>query len=131
VSDVTEGLPVDTNVAPSDALSMNKRCPTLLLTLSLAVSPLACGDATPEEQACLDMAEAVAKAAERCGEDYQANYDAFIELGTGGSCSNITSVRDETALRQTCIPSLGTIECSALLAGTIDASCQAQLVRPQ
>jgi hypothetical protein len=93
----------------------------------------ACASAKPavsaSEQACLDTADILAKAAQRCGQDYKANYDAFIANAAGGSCANISKVRDESSLRATCIPSIANIECSALLAGNIDASCRGQLLR--
>lgn len=82
------------------------------------------------EQACSDAADAVAKAAARCGQDYQKNYDAFVASGAGGSCAKVTAIRDEPALRTVCIPSMSTISCTELLAGKVDASCKGQLVRP-
>lgn len=79
------------------------------------------------EQACSDTADAVGKAAQRCGLDYQANRDAFVQVV--GGCDHIVKVRDETSLRATCLPSLGTISCSELEAGHLDESCRAQLER--
>lgn len=81
------------------------------------------------EQACLDTAVAVAKAAERCGQSYQANYDAFIAAATKGTCADILQVRDEATLRQICIPYFATASCSDVLAGKTDPSCAAQLLR--
>jgi len=81
-------------------------------------------------KACEDAADAVAKAAQRCGQDYQASYDGFVQGAAGGSCSNVVSIRDETALRQTCLPSLSTVSCEDLMAVKLDASCKAQLQRP-
>ena len=83
---------------------------------------------TTQEQACLDTADAVAKAAQRCGGDYQANFDAFVKNAALGNCANVIQVRDEAALRQTCIPSFTTIQCPALTAGTLDPTCKSQLV---
>jgi len=72
------------------------------------------------------MAVAVSKAAERCGQDYDANYKAF---GTAaGGCPNIIQVRDESELRGTCIPAFATIACSDLVAGRLDPSCKGQLL---
>jgi hypothetical protein len=99
----------------------------LLLTVSLAA--FACGSASPSEKACTDLAEVTAKAAQRCGQDYKQNYDVFVSVAAGGSCANVKKVRDETALRSVCIPSLTNISCAALLAGKIDASCAGQLLR--
>jgi hypothetical protein len=80
------------------------------------------------EQACLDMADAVGKAAERCGQDYAANRSAFIQNAVKGDCANTVSVRDEASLRSTCIPYFGTVSCADLLAGKVDDTCKAQLV---
>ncbi|HWL88112.1 MAG TPA: hypothetical protein VNO21_20055 [Polyangiaceae bacterium] len=88
------------------------------------------GTTSDPEKACLDTANVVATAAQRCGEDYQANYDAFLQAGAGGSCANIIQVRDETALRQTCLPWIQSAACSDLLGGNYDPSCVAQLLRP-
>jgi hypothetical protein len=80
---------------------------------------------------CEDTADAVAKAAERCGSDYQTNYDAFVDAATGGKgCSAIVSIRDETALREKCIPYFTDVSCEDLSAGTLDESCRQQLQRP-
>lgn len=81
-------------------------------------------------QACLDLADAVAKAAQRCGQDYQANYTAFVQNAANGNCTNIVAVRDEASLRAVCLPKFATITCADLLAGKIDASCVGQLQHP-
>ena len=60
------------------------------------------GTTTGPVQACLDTADVFAKAVARCGGNYQANYDAFIESAAVGSCNNIIQVRDETSLRGDC-----------------------------
>ena len=86
--------------------------------------------ATGPEKACLDTVEGIARAAERCGQNYQANYDAGLKGAAGGDCKKIIGIRDEAALRQTCLPSLQTVPCPDLLAGKIDASCGKQLQRP-
>jgi hypothetical protein len=80
---------------------------------------------TREAQACLDAADVVARAAQRCGQDYKANYDAFVQSAANGNCANIIKVRDETSLRQACFPSLVTVSCEDLKAGRLDASCSA------
>lgn len=86
------------------------------------------GAKSPAAQACEDTADAVAKAAERCGGSYQANYDAFVQAAVGGNCNNTVSVRDRAALYDTCIPSFATISCADLTAGNIDATCRDQLL---
>lgn len=83
------------------------------------------GEPSAAERACLDVADAIGKAAQRCGQDYQTNYDAFE--GQLGGCDNAAGVRDEAALRTTCLPSLATVACPDLMAGMIDESCRAQI----
>lgn len=105
--------------------------PGLVLGAMLTVFGLSLGcgdDATgPEAEACFDMADAVAEAAQRCGEDYEANRNSFIAVAADGDCANITHVRDRQALYDECIPSLQTIECSDLQEGNLDGSCRDQL----
>ena len=88
------------------------------------------------EKACLDTADAVAKASQRCGCtvdagaancDYKTNYDSFIKNAVGGNCANTRRVRDETSLRSKCLPSLATVSCPDFLAKRIDATCIDQL----
>ena len=83
------------------------------------------------EKSCLDVADAIAKAAVRCnlGTDQDA-LDGFIQGATNGAgCKAIIKIRDESSLRSTCIPSLSTISCTDLQAATLDASCRGQLLR--
>lgn len=86
-------------------------------------------DTSGPERACLDTVTALAKAAERCGEELPRVYDQQLASIAGGDCKNVTSVRDEASLRAECIPSLTTSSCSNILAGNHDPSCAAQLVR--
>lgn len=84
---------------------------------------------TPSD-ACLDMADTVARAAERCGQDYQSNYDGFIEAAADGDCDNITLVRDAAELYDECIPWFCTAACDALTdADQLPDGCREQLVR--
>jgi hypothetical protein len=110
----------------------------MILALVLGLATAACSDddsssssgaagKTGPAKACEDMADAVAKAAVRCGQTYQANYDAFTNQV--GGCANIKSVRDESGLRNTCMPSLGTISCEDLRAAKLDETCKAQLLK--
>jgi hypothetical protein len=100
---------------------------------ALASLLVACSSSNPSTsnpaaaQACKDIAAAVATASVRCGGEYQANYDEFVNQAANGDCANITSVRDEAALRATCIPSMQTISCSDLTAGALDPTCDNQL----
>jgi hypothetical protein len=89
--------------------------------------PLGTGSAA--EKSCLDTIEALARAAERCGGNYQTNYEASLKTAAGGSCANIIQIRDETLLRGTCLPSLQTITCADLTAGKLDPACNQQLLR--
>lgn len=85
------------------------------------------GDA---EQACLDVADAIADAAVRCGAGtYETNYDGFIDIAACGDCGNIVDLRDRGDLYAACIPSFGTISCEDLTGGNLDASCNDQLLR--
>ena len=102
----------------------------------LFVAPAACsswntGEPDPgaPERACLDTLKALATAGERCGEEYPRVYDEQLAAIAGGDCKTVASIRDEASLRAQCLPSLATAPCTAILAGTHDPSCAAQLVR--
>jgi hypothetical protein len=82
------------------------------------------------ERACLDTVEAIARAAERCGLEYQRAYDQALADVAAGDCKNVASVRDETQLRNVCLPSLATEDCHKVQANDHDASCSKQLQRP-
>lgn len=105
----------------------------MLLVAGVALSLAACADEddapSAQETACLDSADAFAKAAARCGLDYAEERDGFIRAAANGDCANIVMVRDEKALRNTCIPSLSTISCDDLLAINLDPTCRSQLLR--
>jgi len=103
--------------------------PVALAVLALA----ACGSAsvTAPDKACADMAAAIARAAERCGEGYQANYDAFVQRAAKGSCANVVRVRDEATLRATCFKYLETVSCDDLRAARLDPTCAEQLLRAE
>lgn len=81
-------------------------------------------------QACRDSADAVATAAERCGLDYQANYDAFVATAAKGDCKNIVRVRDEAALYDVCIPFVAEMTCEQLQNPSIalPSECMGQLL---
>lgn len=104
--------------------------------LVVLVTTLACSGSDDDgnsgaARACRDTADAVAKAAQRCGQDYQTNYEAFEDAAAAGSCSNVKQIRDESALYDVFIPYFETIECSELLgpSPTFPAECQSQLLR--
>jgi hypothetical protein len=110
-------------------------------SIALALLAVACSstDDAPTsnpaaEKACADYADVTAKAAQRCGSNYQAEYDAFIKSAANGSCTNIIKVRSEPDLRGRCFPFLQNISCNDLKAivndpDKLDASCKDQLVR--
>jgi hypothetical protein len=81
------------------------------------------------ELACLDTIEAFARAAERCGDDYKATYDALLQRNANGDCKNVRTIRDEAALRKTCLPFTKTQSCDDRRNGVIDPSCAEQLQR--
>jgi hypothetical protein len=82
------------------------------------------------EQACQDMADAVAKAEVRCSlGTYDQRFKVFVDSAALGDCKNIVEVRDHDALYKTCFPTLQTINCLDLSNGNLDASCKQQLLR--
>ena len=81
------------------------------------------------EQACLDTIEAFARAAERCGAEYKTTYDELLARNANGDCKNVRTIRDEAALRKTCLPFMQTQSCKDLHDGFVDPSCAAQLQR--
>lgn len=85
------------------------------------------GSGDQAEQACLDTVETYARAAERCGSDYKTSYDKFLRADASGDCKNVSSIRDETALRTTCLPFVKAQLCEDLANGLTDPSCSAQL----
>jgi hypothetical protein len=107
------------------------------LAVTSAATLAACAIALPSsssksagtsEQACEDMADAVAKADVRCSlGTYAARFKAFVDAAAAGDCKNIVKVRDTEALYDTCFPTLQTINCLELSNGNLDASCKQQL----
>jgi hypothetical protein len=81
------------------------------------------------EQACLDTVEAFARAAERCGAEYKRTYDELLQRNANGDCKNVRTIRDESALRKTCLPFMQTQSCTDQKNGILDPSCAAQLQR--
>jgi hypothetical protein len=87
------------------------------------------GSGDEAEQACNAIIDAYARAAERCGDDYKTRYDALVRESAGGDCKNVRAIRDERALRETCIPFVRSLTCAELDQGRTDPSCTAQLER--
>jgi hypothetical protein len=88
-------------------------------TVSVSSAVLLLGCRSPEEQACLDMADAFGEAAERCNGDYEDNRDYFIGAVASGDCGNITWA-DTDGVYDSCIPYLEHVPCSELLYGEPD-----------
>lgn len=86
-------------------------------------------NAGDNERACLDTVTALATAAARCGEEYQRVYDQQLQAIAGGDCKTVTSIRDESSLRNDCLPTLKTAACPDILAGTYPSTCAGQLER--
>jgi hypothetical protein len=87
------------------------------------------GTGDDAEQACNATLEAYARAAERCGEDYKTAYDTLLQANAAGDCKNVRSIRDERALRETCIPFVLALSCEEQANGKTDPSCARQLQR--
>jgi len=79
--------------------------------------------------ACADTIEAFARTAERCGEDYRTTYDALVQRDAKGDCKNVSSIRDEFALRTRCIPFVQSLSCEDMAAGKTELACARQLQR--
>ncbi|MFT3769427.1 MAG: hypothetical protein QM820_28650 [Minicystis sp.] len=84
-------------------------------------------------KACEDLADTLGKDAERCGLDYQANYDATVQTVAAGDCGNIVSVRDINVFYSDCLPFLAKLTCGQVNDPTLTLpeSCNAQLLREQ
>ena len=103
----------------------------LTLPLAVACSSWDTGSSKDDagEIACKDTIEAFSRAAERCGQDYKTSYDFFLVRDANGDCKNVRTLRDETALRTTCLPLMTSLDCADVLSGQTDATCSKQLQR--
>ncbi len=87
------------------------------------------GAATAAGKACVDTADAFAKAQVRCGAtDYAAAKAAVIRDLANGDCETVT-IRNETELRTGCFPALASIRCANLANQQFPPSCAGQIVR--
>jgi hypothetical protein len=125
-------------------LSIRKGLLAVLVPL-LAAAPLVmfaagCGsdnddndDTSGPEEACLDTADAIAGSAQRCGFDYQANFDAFVDAVANGDCANILAVRDSGLLYGSCIPVLKGLSCEEVNDPNLmlPDACNGQLLRQE
>ncbi len=105
---------------------------TLAVATTAACSSWETGTPTGREgeRACLDTVEALARAAERCGLEYQRAYDRALADVAAGDCKNVATIRDESQLRSVCLPALSTEDCRKVEANDHDPSCSKQLQRP-
>lgn len=110
---------------------MRRAAASIVLAWSAACSSWDTGTppADGPEKVCRTTIETFARAFERCGADYQSTYDSFLIHQADGDCKNVRSIRDEAALRATCLPSVMSAPCDDLLNGKTDATCAKQLVR--
>jgi len=87
------------------------------------------GAATAAGKACVDTADAFAKAQVRCGAtDYARAKAAVIRDLANGDCDTIT-IRNETELRTGCFPALASIRCADLANRQFPPSCAGQIIR--
>lgn len=77
---------------------------------------------------CFEMADVVSNAAvQRCRQDKQANYDAFVAQA---KCAEVTNIRNIVELRRDCFATdIPRLSCAQLVAGRLPTSCAAQLIR--
>lgn len=107
--------------------------PALAIALALAACgsyDTGSGNDNDAEQACLDVIAAFARTAERCGGDYATEQDRLVKRDAAGDCKNVRAIRDENALRNTCIPFVTSQPCNDFTNGKLDPTCAEQLQRP-
>jgi hypothetical protein len=84
-----------------------------LLSIAALMAALGAGCGGSEaEQACLDLADALASSAERCGFDYDANFDEFVDIAAEGDCANVESVRNIETFESICLPFVRELTCA-------------------
>lgn len=108
-----------------------KRCgvsPAGLFSIAFGAMAVGCGGMSPE-QACLDLADARADVASRCGVSYEGYYDGFLASAAAGDCGNVNAVRDVDDLYQRCLPQLDDLSCEAFDADQVPAEFLKQLGR--
>ena len=87
------------------------------------------GVATAAGKACVDTADAFAKAQVRCGAtDYAAAKASVIRDLANGDCDSVT-ILNEAQLRANCLPALATISCAALANQQFPPACAGQIIR--
>lgn len=87
------------------------------------------GVATAAGRACVDTADAFAKAQVRCGAtDYAAAKAAVIRDLANGDCDSV-SILNEAQLRASCLPALAVIRCADLANQQFPPACAGQIIR--
>src|SRR5262245_55461160 len=95
-------------------------CALALVACVVGGPPSSSKGAGASEQACKDMADAVARAEVRCSlGTYAVRFKTFVDSAALGDCKNIVEVRDHDALYDTCFPTLQTINCLDLSNGNL------------
>lgn len=85
---------------------------------------------TDPEQACLDYVAVVGQTAARCGLDADAAMNTVEEAAAGGSCSNVSQLRDGAAFYRECFTWLGKAGCADVADGRkLPDACRNQLLR--
>lgn len=112
------------------------RSPALLLPATLALISCSSWDTGSSsiddvERACVETVRTFARTAERCGGDYHTAYDVYLRAFAAGDCKNVTSIRDEDALRTRCLPSVQSAECALFGQTSLHPACSKQLQRSQ
>lgn len=95
------------------------------------VFTIGCGGKDPE-QACNDVADALARGLENCGyssADVEEARTGFKQAV--GGCTDVKDIRDEDELYDMCIPSLEDLDCESFASGapSLHESCNDQLLR--
>lgn len=83
---------------------------------------------TSPRDVCVDTANAVATAAQRCGELFADAFQDFVNAAAGGDCKNVKNIRDVNELYTQCIPWIQRATCNDLRAGNLPDSCLGQLL---
>ncbi len=110
-----------------------------LASLTVAIAGASCGDSTDEDsevepdQACRDVADAVAEAYARCQDRDRGEVRAnFIDSAANGDCDNVIRVRERSELYDECLPFWQELECADFEEEIeLPASCNGQLILPE
>lgn len=83
------------------------------------------------DDVCRDLADTLSDTGARCGLDPEAVRTGFL-ASLGGSCNNVTSVRDFDAMYESCLPFLESVSCDAFTdpVFVLPDDCKGQLRGP-